>query len=256
MKCKDIIEKYLAFLKENFIVKKTELGCYIISPYISYRGEPIDIYIEELEKGIFRITDSGNTLVDLSTINIDVNSGKIKEIFEELLELYELKEEGGELFVEVNRLEDLPKKLSMFINALHSILDLEYLKTPARERKFSYLVHEYCSLNNLKHYYQKQIIIRRVKHTIDITSLDLKNLIQTIGTTLDIPSNMKRFTEVKIFPFVEMEAIPEQKEKYYRVVLYDDTISWDSESMALMETHSDEIFGWKEREKLKDILTE
>lgn len=256
MKCKDIIEKYLSFLKENFIVKETHLGCYIITPYIGYNGESIDIYIEELGGGVFRITDSGNTLVDLSTINVDVNSGKGKEIFKELLELYEINEEAGELFVNVYNIDDLPKKLNLFINAINSILCLEYLKMPAREKKFSQIVHEYCSLNDLKHYYQRQIVIRNVKHTIDISSIDLKNLIQTIGTTIDIPSTMKRFTEVKIFPFVEIETSPTERDKYYRVVIYDDSIEWDNESTAIMENHSDELLSWKEREKLRDILIE
>jgi len=256
MKCKDIIEKYLSFLRENFIVEETDLGCYIITPHIGYNGEPIDLYIEEAGGGIFRLTDSGNTLVDLSTVNVEVNSGKGKEIFEELLRLYEIKEEMGELFIELDSIEELPRKLNSFIDVIHSILDLEYLKVPAREKKFSWMVHEYCSLNDLKHHYMKQIAIRNVKHTIDILSIDFKNLIQTIGTSTEVPSTMKRFTEVKIFPFIEIETNPQEREKYYRAVIYDDSIKWDNESMAIIENHSDELFSWKERKKLRSLLTE
>lgn len=256
MICKDIIKNYLSFLKESFIVEETNRGCHITTPFIRYDGEIIDIYIEQLDSDRLRLTDAGNTLMDLEVVNINVNFGREQELFLELLKLFEIYEESGELYYDTN-LKMLPQKLSIFINALQSISDLEYLKTPSRLKSFHQIVHEYCVMNQFEHKYLYQLPIGDGIYTIDVSSIDIKNLIQTFGTQVEIPRNMVRFTEQKIFPYLLMETdkYKIEKEKYYRYAMYDDSIDWDNQSMALMEDYTDDIIKWSERKKLEPLLT-
>ena len=46
-----------------------------------------------------------------------------------------------------------------------------------------------------------------------------------------------------------------EKEKYYRVVMYEDSITWDEQSMGLMEDYSDDLLKWSERRRLETLLT-
>ena len=256
MICKDIIKNYLSFLKESMVVEETNRGCHIITPFIRYDNEAVDVYIEQLDSNRLRLTDAGNTLMDLEVVNVSVNFGKEQEIFLNLLKLFDIYEESGELYLDTN-LEEFSSKLSTFINALQSISDLEYLKAPSRLKSFHQVVHEYCVMNELKHKYLYQLTIGDGRYTVDVSSEDLKNLIQTIGTQVEIPRSMIRFTEQKVFPFLlmELEKYKIEKDKYYRVVMYEDSIAWDDQSMALMEDYSDDILKWSERKRLETLLT-
>ena len=79
MNCKDIVIKYLKSLELNFITEPTEIGCHVITPFMGFNGEPIHFYVEEYS-GFLRLTDAGNSLLDLKTLDIDVSNGKEKEI--------------------------------------------------------------------------------------------------------------------------------------------------------------------------------
>ena len=73
---------------------------------------------------------------------------------------------------------------------------LVYLKQPSRAKKFNQMVHEYCDYNKLEHNYLHQINIANVPYTIDITSVDYSNLIQTVGTYTELRSSqMQNFME-------------------------------------------------------------
>jgi len=255
MICKDIINKYLSYLEQSFVIENTRTGCRIITPFIGYNGESITFYVDQLGDNL-RITDKGNTLIDLEIKDIHIDSGKEKEIFDDLLNLYELKEESGRIVVDTD-IQNLPHFLALYINALQSLYCMEYISSPARLKPFTQIVHEYCELNKLIHQYKYRIKLGAVNYTIDITSMEVKNLIQTIGTNIQMKSYMKDYTEGKIIPFLtlELEKYLQERTKFYRVILYEDEVNWDNESMALMEDYSDEIIKWTERKKLEKLLT-
>lgn len=258
MICKDIIKKYLSHLQESFIVKQTELGCHIITPFMAFNGEPINFYIEEIPSGL-RLTDAGNTLMDLKTIHIDIDSGKEEEIFSEILHLYEVGEHDNEIIVDTS-LEQLADRLVLYINGLQAIYNMEYLTIPSRKKTFHQTVHDYCETNELKHKYMQKIKLGYVEDTIDIVSIDFKNLIQTIGIVGESLQNMKTFAEKKLILFIKLE-IPKfvsEKEEYERVIIYDESINWDNQCMSLMEDFSDKLFTWsdtKKEKKLEKLLT-
>lgn len=255
MICKDIIDNYLSYLKQSFVTENTTTGCRIITPFIGFNGESIIFYVEQYGENL-RITDKGNTLIDLEVKDVHIDSGKEKEIFDDILNLYEIKEESGRIIVDTN-IEKLSYHLILYINALQSLYCMEYISAPARFKPFTQTVHEYCELNKLMHEYKYRITLGVVKYTIDIVSMDTKNLIQTIGTNIQMKSYMKDYTEGKIFPFLTLalEKYSLERNRFYKVVLYEDEVQWDNESMALMEDYSDLILKWTERKKLEKLLT-
>jgi len=256
MNCKDIVEKYLSELKSNFITEPTKYGCNVITPYMAFNGEPLSFYVEE--KGEYlRITDGGNTLLDLKTINVNTNSGNERELYTEILKLYQIGETNGEIFVDAD-INNFAQRLIFYLDAIHSLYDLEFFVKPSRRKSFHKAVSEYCDVNDLKCDYLKTITIGTFEHTIDIMSKNHANLIQTVGTT-EIQPTLKAFAGKKMFPFLELE-IPKyktEKDKYDRVVIYDEIIDWDVQSMDLMKEFSDNIYTWKNTKKekiLEDLL--
>ncbi len=255
MICKGIIKNYLTFLEESFHIEETPNGCRIITPFIGFNGESITFYIEQQEN-FLKLTDKGNTLIDLEIKHIQVDSDKEKEIFDEILKLYEVYEESGKIVVYTDE-NNLAYNLSLYINALQSLYSMEYMTPPARLKPFNKTVREYCKLNKLEHKYLLPIKIGTMPYTIDIMSIDFKNLIQTVGTSIDVRSHMRTFTKEKMVPFLtlELEKYAEEKKKYYRVAIYEDELSWDDESLLLMTDYSDDIIKWTDRKKLEPLLT-
>ena len=253
MICKEIIKNYLSHLQKSFIVKQTELGCHIITPFMAFNGEPINFYIEEIPGGL-RLTDAGNTLMDLKTIHIDVDSGKEEQVYSEILHLYEVGEQDNEIIVDTS-LEQLADRLILYINGLQALYNMEYLTIPSRKKTFHQTVHDYCETNELKHKYMQKIKVGDVEDTIDIMSIDFKNLIQTMGIVAEFPQNMKAFAEKKLFIFMKFE-IPKyisEKEKYKRIIIFDESINWDNQCMSLMEDFSDKLITWNNTKKEKEL---
>jgi hypothetical protein len=259
MHCKDIVKKYLKELEINFITEPTDFGCHIITPFMGFNGEAIHFYVEEYD-GFLRLSDAGNSLLDLKTLDIDISSGKEKEIYDEILRLYTVGESDGEIILDT-KIDELSKKLIFYINALQSIYNLEFIKTPSRKKKFVQTIREYCIVNELKHLYLEKITIgNNIIEPIDLMSKDHKNLIQTVGTTVEIQSSMRKFAETKIIPFIylELPKYKKFKDKYYRVIIYDETVDWDENTIYQMEEVSEEIITWdktKKEKKLEKLLT-
>jgi hypothetical protein len=40
---------------------------------------------------------------------------------------------------------------------------------------------------------------------------------------------------------------------YYRVIIYDETVEWDNQSIGLMEDFSDDLLTWKNTKKEKKL---
>ena len=156
--------------------------------------------------------------------------------------------------VKDTKIDSLGNDLLNYINALHMFSDLEYLSTSARTKSFSDQVHEYCNKYKLKHSFRMGINIKGFVYHLDIVDFKEKNLIQTNGVPTDETATMRNHTIIKTFPFVEIELA--KIERYYRVIMYDDNINWDSGSMVLMENHSDDLIKWREKKKLEALLTD
>ncbi len=248
--CEEYIRPYLNFLSESFSFEFTEHGCIIYTPFIGYDGDPISFYIKEIDDKEYIIRDMGDTLLHLEMFGIDVTRGGNKEIFNNILSVYGVAELNDEISLKTSK-EKLGEDMNSFILALQAIMNLEYRKTPAKPVDFNKKVHQYCEATQLPHKYQ--ITIRaKGKHIIDIASIDEKKLVQALGTILETPSQIKRYTEVKLFPYLELMIL---KREEYKVSLYDDEVSWDNDSIALMENYSDDLIKWSDRNKLAKILS-
>ncbi|MDP2845279.1 MAG: DUF1828 domain-containing protein [Candidatus Methanoperedens sp.] len=249
--CMEHIQQYLSFLRESFTFKSTEQGCMIYTPFIGYDGDPVSFYINEIDDGNYIIRDMGDTLLYLEMFGIDATRGGNKEIFENILSIYNVKELNDEISLKTSK-DKLGENINSFILALQAIMHLEYRKKPAMPVDFNTKAHLYCNANQLRHKYLYPIQARG-EHVIDIVSIDEKNLIQALGTVLETPSQIKRYTEIKLFPFLELRIL-ERKE--YKISLYDDKVLWDNNSMIWMEDYSDEMIKWSERQKLIKVLAQ
>jgi len=248
--CEEYIRAYLNFLSESFSFEFTEQGCIIYTPFIGYDGDPIGFYIKETGDGEYLIRDMGDTLLHLQMFGIDITRGGNKELFNNILSIYDVNELNDEIYLKASR-ENLGDNINSFVLALQAIMHLEYRKTPAKPVDFNKKLHQYCEASQIPHKYQITITAKG-KHIIDISSIDERKLIQAFGTVLETPSQIKRYTEVKLFPFLELELL-ERKE--YKVSLYDEKTSWDIDSMVLMESYSDDVIKWSDRKKLVEILS-
>ncbi len=250
MNCQDVVDSYIKYLGDSFTCEEKEDGFIVYTPFIGLDGDPVSFYIREIAPGKLLLTDMGETLFYLEMFGIDVSRGRNKEHFLRILSAYGISEVGGELLLKTNP-EKLAQDMNTFILALQAAMHLEFRKTPAKPMDFHKKAHLYCEANQIPHRYQWEIKAKG-RHIIDLVSIDEKVLVQALGTTLETPNQIKRYTEVKLFPFLELKLLDREE---YKVALYDESVPWDEDSLTLIESYPDEIIKWSERKKLAEVLS-
>ena len=247
--CTDYYVQYIEYLQKSFTVEQTPYGCVIYTPNIGYNGDPITLYIFDVSENECVISDMGETLFNLDIYGINVGRGGYKEIFNNIISIYNVNESNNEISTKTS-IENVGKCINSFISAIQAIQNLEFKKMPPKPIAFPKLVHQYYTANQIPHKYKSEITTKS-RHFIDIMSMDGKTLIQAFGTSTETPSDIKRQTEIKLFPFLELK-IEDRKE--YKISLYDERVRWDRESIPLMESYSDEMVKWSQKDKIISAL--
>lgn len=104
-------------------------------------GDMIDIYVEPVDDGHYKITDSGMTIMKLS-YKYEINTDNKKKIFNHIIESNGLSIENGVLCKEVLK-ADLYKELVRFANTVIRIATMAYFKREMIKNLFYEMVDEF-----------------------------------------------------------------------------------------------------------------
>jgi hypothetical protein len=123
-------EKYIC---NQFDILPIENGkFFIFTPFHHADGDSYKIILKRIGDKWY-LTDEANTLMKLS-YNQDLKNlkkGNRKDIIKDTLEMLNVSQKDGELFIQLKNKADLGKKLFKFIQAIGRMMDVEYL---SRER--------------------------------------------------------------------------------------------------------------------------
>jgi len=127
-----IMEKYLAWIKDNTFMRELKGNIVkITSPFLDARNDYIQIYIKEIAKGKYRLTDGGYLIADLESYGIELTP-KRKGLFEFTINSYGVKysrsKSDREVYIDTD-LDNIGRSKHRLIQCLNTIsLILIYLK--------------------------------------------------------------------------------------------------------------------------------
>ena len=100
------MEKYLAWIRDNTFMRDLKGGIVkITSPFLDARNDYIQIYVRQISKETYRLTDGGYLISDLQSYGIELTP-KRKELFEFTINSYGIKynynKDENEIFIDTN----------------------------------------------------------------------------------------------------------------------------------------------------------
>lgn len=150
MDCKQVINEYLKWIKDNTVVKTVEEGkvCSISTPFLDRHNDHLDIYLIK-NNGALKLSDNGYTIADLKMSGLEINTPKRESILKTVLNGFGVKMNGNnELFVEAT-VNNIGQKKHYLLQAILAVNDMFNL---AHETVFSLFkedVELYFRSNNI-----------------------------------------------------------------------------------------------------------
>ena len=128
----DHINNYLKWLKDNMTQTEIKPGvCEITTPFLDRHNDYTQIYVEDTHDGLFRVSDGGYTLSDLSMCGMEFNTPKKKELLQQSLNRLGIKlDEKQEILYTICSKSELPSIQHRMIQSMLDINDMFYLSSP------------------------------------------------------------------------------------------------------------------------------
>lgn len=248
MDCREIIEKYVQWIKDNTVVHDIQDGhaCAISTPFIDRHNDHIEIYILRHEQG-YKLTDDGFTLNDLEMSGMDVvSSPKREKIFKAILNGFGVKlGDEQELYVLANE-SNIGQKKHYLIQAILAVNDMFTLSRENVYSMFKEDVELYFSTHNLR--FSKDIKLTGktgFDHNIDFLVPASVGKPERLIKAVNDPK--KDYIFQVIFAFNDIRDLRESPTNNY-VVFNDLETQPSSDVISALENYQIKHIGWSQKE--------
>ena len=183
MECQEVVERYIAGLKEGFQCLPTERRLRIITPYLYPDNDLIEIFIEDFGGERVKITDLGETFRHLHSQGFDVYaSSKRKFLAETIASRVNVEVSGGKL-TRIVGVDEISEAIFDIVTASREIADLIYTSKTYEPGTFFDEVKGFLEEHRLK--YEPKIKIKGISnkfYTVHFEVLNGKKLyLQTLS---------------------------------------------------------------------------
>ena len=148
---KDLTESYISWLKNKTILRKVNDGWVEIeTPYVDRHNDFVAIYVRK-NGSYFELTDGGYVLEDLSMSGCSFSSPKKKMLLLQTLRNFGAElTDNGMIFTNADK-DNFPVKKHSLIQAIITVNDMFFSKTPQIERLFVDVVSEWLDKNKVRY---------------------------------------------------------------------------------------------------------
>jgi len=254
MDCREIIEKYVQWIKDNTVVHNIESGksCAVSTPFLDRHNDNIEIYILKEGAG-YKLTDDGFTLNDLEMSGMDVaSSPKREKIFRTILNGFGIKVGADhEIFVIANS-SNIGQKKHYLIQAILAVNDMFALSQESIYSLFKEDVEIYFSSNNLR--FSKDIKLTGktgFDHNIDFLISASQHKPERLIKTINSPK--KDYIIPTIFAFNDIRDLRETPTQNY-VIFNDQERQPSSDVIAALDSYQINHIGWSQKELCLDAF--
>jgi hypothetical protein len=120
--CQQLVESYLAWLRSGLSCEPIGESCELTTPFLDRHNDHIQLYATRKNGSVF-LTDDGNTLSDLRTSGLDLNTPKRKAILDEILAGLGVRRDGNQLVAEASE-KNLGNRVHSLIQAMLAVNDM------------------------------------------------------------------------------------------------------------------------------------
>jgi len=129
MNTEGILKDFKKKVCDQIILKSLGKNRYIVlTPFTFEDGDVFKIILQK-EGDAWSLTDEGHTLMHLSYDELDLDSGRRRELFSQALKRYYLEDDEGEIKTKIEK-NAFGDALYSFIQGIMRIVDLEYTARP------------------------------------------------------------------------------------------------------------------------------
>ena len=123
MEVRNIIDKIGDWIPSGITYDAIDNGFVEINlPFLDKRNDWMQIYLKEVEEGLYLLTDGGDTFASLLSDGIEPHEGFIKRMRQH----YGITVTEGALEIKT-ALHDLPRKMFLYVQAIVAINDASFL---------------------------------------------------------------------------------------------------------------------------------
>ncbi len=122
IECKQLVNAYLSWLKEELRIGQLESSCVISTPFLDRHNDEIEIYVEK-RGGVIWLTDDGYTLNDLRHSSLLLDTEKRERHLKAILHGFGVRSENDELCVSTMP-KDFPQRKHNLIQAIMAVNDM------------------------------------------------------------------------------------------------------------------------------------
>jgi len=256
--CSLLLEEYLNWQRENFILLKENGTCKFVTPFWDLFHDHLEISIEKtISPDTIKITDNERTVSNLFHfgVKVGIHSGpnsSIQKRLDNILEEYSIEKTENEIFVH-SKIDEFSNNFHKMISAIFAAYQLVNLAKPLKlEKNFKEQVGDYLGLKKIKPTYRNfEVLTKKKPFRIDYVFNDKNNIFLDALHSTDL--NPKSIGYEVSFEYLKWAKLQENKIKFEPMAIYDNRrIQWAQQELDILSEFTDYLYGWDE----KDILSE
>lgn len=148
LNCRQLIDDYLAWLREGLSVENLNQSCELTTPFLDRHNDHLQIYVSTENEKII-LSDDGYILADLRTSGLEIVTPKRKAVLQSILGGFGVKTDGKRLFVESSS-RNLGQKMHSLIQAMLSVNDMFVMAQSKISSFFWEDVHNYLEQHDVR----------------------------------------------------------------------------------------------------------
>ena len=145
----ELLDKYLAWLKDKTILRQVKDWIEITTPYLDRHNDYIQIYARR-QNGEFVLTDDGYVIEDLRSSGCELDTKKRKDLLTLTLNGFGVKTDGDALVVSASQ-DNFALRKHNLVQAILAVNDLFYLSVPMVVSLFLEDVGAWLNLHEIRY---------------------------------------------------------------------------------------------------------
>lgn len=254
--CQEIILEIISNLQNEFECVSVLNSSAIITPFCYLDGDCIQLLIEPIIDGHFRLTDAGFTSRRLIEFYFNFSSDKNKKLINSIVEANGIRYKHGELYIKFFELNDISRQFLSLIKAIQQINVLIFTIDEKTSNKFNEKVATFLQERNFG-----VSRFRRIKGSSEMSwtiDIYLNSTQNTLIKTLSSKSKSGMKTQVN-HAYVSFDDIKKAHPNYTAAAIVDNEAQeffTDEEATLLRQKLDMPVSCWSEIEKFsEDLLT-
>ncbi|MDR2337715.1 MAG: DUF1829 domain-containing protein [Deltaproteobacteria bacterium] len=248
-----MIDNYYIWLRDQTTFEDVGNGwSEITTPYLDRHNDAIQIYFKNEEKENFILNDGGETINDLLSSGLSLETLKNKDYLKIVLNGFGIKLGKNNELTTAATIKDFPYKKHCLLQAIISINDLYYLASPHSTNLFLENVGNWLKNSNIR--YTPDVLLsgktgfsRRFDYVIPRSTNSPERIIRAIN----YPN--KTSTSMFIMDWLDTKDMRTDKSVAY-VIANDEDKNISNEATEALKVYDINTILWSQKEASKELL--